>query len=417
MDGFYAASFAKSFKAQGMRHYRLAYAEWSCAEYLVIVRCILMGEINQGKYLTALSKQLMEYYSPSPIYLSNYGHHAIEVALRIFHRSRSERNQVIIPAYICPSVVQAIQTCGLIAVSVDVDDDLNLNPNAMLAAFGSRTLAVIAPHMYGCPAKIEQIEQICKDAQIFLIDDAAQVMGVRSNNGQLLGTFGDVGILSFAQSKTLVTGIRGSGGALIVNNMAHNEAAKLMMEALPPSYKRMSALLDFLWNYHWSAYTGNSSYYLGRLLGLFGWRSEKSNHYSMISNLEAGIALIQFSKLLDINRQKIRVAELYCQNLKKSEVIGFPQYSEGRYLARIMLKLPEMVDLTVMKEKLKKKGVESRLGYKSFFSQNTKNAEQLSLRMLGVPCGASMTPVEIEEICKILHLTLSEIELHSESNN
>jgi dTDP-4-amino-4,6-dideoxygalactose transaminase len=417
LDGFYAASFAKSFKAQGMKHYRLAYAEWSLAEYLVIVRCILMGEINQGKYISALSRQLVEYYFPSPVYLSNYGHYAIEVALKIFQRASSERNQVIIPAYICPSVVQAIQACGLIAVSADVDDDLNLSPSAMQAAFGSQTLAVIAPHMYGCPAKIEQIEQICKDAQVFLIDDAAQVMGVKNSNGRLLGTFGDVGILSFAQSKTLVTGIRGSGGALIVNNMVHNEAAKLMMKALPPSYKRMSALLDFLWNYQWSAYTGNSFYYLGRLLGLFGLRSEKSNRHSMISNLEAGIALTQFAKLLDIKRQKIRVAELYYQNLKKSEVIGFPQYSEGRYLARIMLKLPEMVDLTLMKEKLKRKGVESRLGYKSFLSQNSKNAKQLSLRLLGVPCGASMESVEIEEICKILHITLSEIEFHSERSN
>jgi dTDP-4-amino-4,6-dideoxygalactose transaminase len=396
-----------------VKHYRLSFAEWSRVEYLVILRCILMGEINQGKYLSALSKQLIQYYSPSPVYLSNYGHHAIEVALKVFHRARSECNQVIIPAYICPSVVHAIQACGLIAISVDVEDDFNLDPVAMHAAFNSQTLAVIAPHMYGCPAKIEQIEQICKDSNIFLIDDAAQVMGVSSNNGRLLGTFGDAGILSFAQSKTIVTGIRGSGGALIINNMTHNDAAKLMMEALPPSRGRLTALVDFLWNYLWGAYTGNSYYYVGRLLGVIRGPSEENNHHSMISNLEAGIALVQFSKLAEIKRDKIRVAEIYFQNLKKSKVIEFPQYQEGRYLARIMLKLPKLVDLKVFKEKMKEKGVGSRLGYKGFLSCNTKNAEQLSLRLIGVPCGSNMDNAEIEAICKIIQITLNEIELHS----
>ncbi|MFZ6748710.1 DegT/DnrJ/EryC1/StrS family aminotransferase [Undibacterium sp. Ren11W] len=396
-----------------MKHYRLSFAEWSKTEYLVILRCILSGKINQGKHLSALSRQLIEYYSPSQIYLSNYGHHAIEVALKIFHGVRPERNQVIIPAYICPSVVQAIHACGLIAVSVDVEDDFNLDPMAMHAAFSPWTLAVIAPHMYGCPAKIEQIEQICKDAEIFLIDDAAQVMGVSTNNGRLLGTFGDVGILSFAQSKTIVTGIRGSGGALIINNIRHSDAAKLMMETLPPSSNRINALIDFFWNYLWSAFTGNSYYYLCRLLWGVGRRSDENNQHSMISNLEAGIALVQLAKLAEIKIEKIRVAELYYGNLKNSKMIEFPQYQEGRYLARIMLKLPEMVDLKTVKEKLKIKGVGSRLGYKSFHSENTKNSENLSLRLIGVPCGSNMTSEEIEAVCKILQITLNEIGLHS----
>lgn len=394
-----------------MRHYRLSFAEWSRTEYLVILRCILSGQINRGKYLSALSKQLSEYYSPSPIYLSNYGHHAISVALEIFHRTCPERNQVIVPAYICPSVVQAIQICGLIALSVDVDNDLNLDPIAMQAAFGKQTLAVIAPHMYGCPAKIEQIAQFCSDAKIFLIDDAAQVMGVRIN-GRLLGTFGDVGILSFAQSKTIVTGIRGSGGVLIVNNMTYNNAIKSIMDALPAASNRIKALFDFLWDYLWSTYTRNSYYYVMRSLKLLGWQSKDVNQHTRISNLEAGIALAQFSKLDSIKNEKIRVAKLYYQALKNSKFIEFPQYQENRFLTRIMLKLPEMVELKIFKEKLRHLGIESRLGYESFRSENTKNAEHLSLHLIELPGGPSMRGVEIEEICKIM-----QIELHKISSN
>jgi len=68
----------------------------------------------------------------------------------------------------------------------------------------SRILAVIVPHIYGYPAPIKEVIKIIKnyDKSIFVIDDAASAFGIKYNNN-FLGTFGDVGIISFGQAKML----------------------------------------------------------------------------------------------------------------------------------------------------------------------------------------------------------------------
>lgn len=388
-----------------MRHH-LSFADWSSREYALILRCLLGFKVNQGKYPAILSERLAHYYAPSSVYLCNYGHHAIQIALQIFQRRQPARTEVIVPAYICPSVVQAILACGMNVVSVEVDDDLNLSPFAMHAAFRASTLAVIAPHMYGCPAKISAIEKLCQSAGIFLIDDAAQVVGVRVE-GRLLGSFGDAGIISFGQSKTIVTGTRGSGGVLLINKPEYDADAKHAWQQLPPAQGRLAALSDFLWNYLWHARTGNSGYYLGRLINVIGWQSNANSmkkKYTRISNLDAGIALVQLERIDAIRQEKIRIAEMYHQALKPYPWIDFPQYAAGKFLARVMLSLPAEVDVTRFRNLLNDLGLETRLAYLAYSSPQTLagKAENLSSRLLGVPCRPGMSDTEIKEICETI---------------
>lgn len=386
-----------------MKRYHLSYADWTLSEYAEIARCLLLAKVRSGKNGAILSARLATLYVPSTVYLTNYGHHAIQIALKIFQRRRPQCNEVIVPAYICPSVIQAIVACGLNPVSVDIGDDLNLSPIAMHAAFNDDTLAVIAPHMYGCPAKIVEIESLCQDANIFLIDDAAQVVGVRCD-GRLLGTFGDAGIISFAQSKTIVTGIRGSGGVLLINKPAYDADAMHFWQLLPDAGRRIAPLADFLWNYIWSAYTGNSAYYLERLLDNLGWRRKIKVVYAKMSNLEAGIALVQLSRLETILQEKIRISAAYHTALQGCPLIDLPQFDSGRFLARVMLCLPEKLDMSDFRKKLQDAGLETRAGYLAFSSSGSdvSNAEKLSPRLLGVPCRPGMSDSEIEDICRCL---------------
>ena len=382
------------------RHY-LSFADWSLSEYAVILRCLLTARISEGEYPAILSEKLAQLYAPSSVYICNYGHHAIQIALEIFQRRQPARNEVIVPAYICPSVVQAIHACGLRAISVEVGSDLNLQPGAMRAAFGAATLAVIAPHMYGCPAAIGEIEKACASAGIFLIDDAAQVAGVRHHD-RLLGSFGDVGIISFAQSKTIVTGIQGSGGVLLINRPQFDSEARQVWEQLPPAQGRLAVVADFVWNHLWSAYTGHSGYYLGRILAKMGCKQTVNKNMTRISHLEAGIALAQLKRLPLILQEKIRIAEAYHQALREQSSILFPQFAEGRFLARVMLQLPEAVQAGRFRTFLKSIGLESRPGYEAYVSAqaSVQKAEKLSRQLFGVPCRAGMSNHEIHTICQ-----------------
>lgn len=364
---------------------------------------LLRGRVHQGPNPALLRLRLAQMYAPSDVHLVNYGHHAIEIALKAFKRQQPERVKVIVPAYICPSVIQAVTACGLQVRSVDVQADLNMAPADVQAALTADTLAVIAPHMYGCPARIAEIEALCDAANVFLIDDAAQVVGVQQG-GRLLGTFGDVGVISFAQSKTIVTGIRGSGGVLLINRPALAAQLREACEILPASSGRLGPWADFLWNHVGHVYTGHSGYYLSRVLVALGHAPAAAAPAMQISNLEAGIALAQLGRLDELLAEKVRIAEAYHQALQAYPRLQFPQFAPGRFLARVMLLLPVGANLERVRREASRQGVETRTGYAAFVSPNASspNAVAMAQRLLGVPCRTGMRRADAESICSVL---------------
>ena len=394
-----------------MQRHHIAYADWSAREYAAIAKCLLRGRVHRGPAPAALSARLAALYAPSGIHLLNYGHHAIEIALGMFSRRRPERVEVIVPAYICPSVVASVVACGLRVRSVDVQDDLNMAPADVQAALSPDTLAVIAPHMYGCPARMSEIEALCASAQVFLIDDAAQVVGVRQD-GRLLGTFGDAGVISFAQSKTIVTGIRGSGGVLLVNRPEWQAEARQVCSELPPASGRLGPLADFLWNHVGQAHTGHSGYYMGRVLGMLGWSQAPSSSAMQISHLEASIAQVQLDRLEALLHEKVRVLHAYHQALQAYPRLQFPQYAPGRFLARVMLLLPEGVDLDRVRCEALKRGLETRSGYSAHISLGAQapRAEAMARQLVGVPCRAGMSEADANAICAVLEAALQKVE-------
>lgn len=393
-----------------MKRQHLAFEEWSGSEYAAIVASVLRGRLHQGPNTALLKQRLGQMYAPSEVHLVNYGHCAIEIALNIFKRQRPECLQVIVPAYVCPSVTQAVAACGLRVVSIDVQNDLNMAPANVQAALNADTLAVIAPHMYGCPALIGEIEALCKSANVFLIDDAAQVLGVQQS-GRLLGTFGDVGVISFAQSKAIVTGIKGSGGVLLVNRPEWMLQASRICDGLPPARRRLGALADFLWNYVAHKYTGNSGYYFNRLLSAVGLKAPAGSSPAMkISNLEAGIALAQLDRLDFLVREKVRIADLYFQAIQEYPLLQFPQFAKGRFLSRVMLLLPQWVDAASFRSKALALGVETRSGYPASLEvgNSTPLAQAMAGRLLGVPCRAGMDYTDVRAICAALNQLLED---------
>lgn len=372
-----------------------------------MVRCLLQGRIYSGPHSGALVAELAQQYAPSAVHLVNYGHQAIQIALSMFKRERPNRSQVIVPAYICPSVIRAVTDCGLQVRSVDVQDDLNMSPADIQAALTVHTLAVIAPHMYGAAAQIAEIELICDAAQVFLIDDAAQVAGVRQD-GRLLGCFGDVGVMSFAQSKTIVTGIKGSGGVLLINRARWAVEASQACAALPMAQGRLCSLLDFLWNYVGHAYTGHSGYYISRLLSALGWQGMASTTATQISNLDAAIALAQINSLDVLVRERVRIAHAYHHALQHYPRLLFPQYATGRFLARVMLLVPDGVDMARFRSEALNRGVETRGGYPVYLPRGIEapRGEAMAQRLVGVPCRSGMSQAEVERICSVLDASL-----------
>lgn len=382
----------------------ISYADWSGAEYRAALRCILTGRVARGGKPALLAQRLAALYAPASVYPVNFGHTAIRMALALFvERAGGGRNEVVIPRYICPSVVQSVQGAGLVPVMADVGADLNLTAASVQAVLGPRTLAVIAPHMFGCPADIGAIERVCRAAKVFLIDDAAQVVGV-TRDGRQLGTFGDVGVVSFAQSKTVVAGVRGAGGLLLVNNAELDAPLRARWQALAPARGRLHALVYFLFNYLWRRRVGHVGYYFTRMAGMLGFHPRQYDENAKISNLDAALALAQLGRLEALKKSRIAVVEAYQRALDGVAAVTLPQYAPGRYLARVMVALPPHVDIAALRARLTTLGVETRTGYPAPAGGGEDDAWMG--RLLGLPFRAGMEREEVDQVCRLLRQAL-----------
>lgn len=96
----------------------------------------------------------------------------------------------------------------------------NMCPNTLEDAIvhyvkaGNKPKAIIVVHLYGMPAMLDEIMHLCRKYEILLIEDAAEALG-SEYRGRKLGTFGDIGILSFNGNKIITTS---GGGALLSGN-------------------------------------------------------------------------------------------------------------------------------------------------------------------------------------------------------
>ena len=89
---------------------------------------------------------------------------------------------------------------------VDIEPDTYcMDPDSLRANISPRARAVICTHLWGLPARIDEIRDICKKHGLFLIEDCAHAVGTRWK-GRHVGTFGDIGMFSFQEFKQLSTG-------------------------------------------------------------------------------------------------------------------------------------------------------------------------------------------------------------------
>ena len=128
---------------------------------------------------------------------------------------------------------------GATPIFVDSEDSTwNMSPEFLEIAIadrikaGKKPKAIIVVHLYGMPARMDDIQRIAESYEIPVIEDAAEALG-STYKGKTLGTFGDIGILSFNGNKIITTS---GGGAMVSANEAYIKKARyLATQALDPA--------------------------------------------------------------------------------------------------------------------------------------------------------------------------------------
>ena len=158
----------------------------------------------------------------------------------------------------------------------------NMDPRALEKAFAMYpdVRLVVLAHLYGTPAKVDEIREICRSHQALLIEDAAESLGA-TYKGRQTGGFGDYGVVSFNGNK-IITG--SSGGMLLVHDAySANKARK------------------------WSTQSREAASW---------YEHEELGYNYRISNLIAGVVRGQWEHLEKHIRQKTRIYERYKEGLK-----------------------------------------------------------------------------------------------------
>lgn len=130
-------------------------------------------------------------------------------------------DEVITQSFTFVATVEAIIEARAVPVCAEIDDTFNLDPKDLEQRITKHTKAVIAVHMLGTPARLREIQAICRKHKLVLIEDAAWGCGGSLDN-KPLGTWGEMGTFSFDFAKTMTTG---EGGMVVFNNKDRFELA------------------------------------------------------------------------------------------------------------------------------------------------------------------------------------------------
>ena len=123
-------------------------------------------------------------------------------------------DEVLLPGYLWTSCLSAIIRLGAIPRLVDINDTFNMSPGDLEQKISRHSKVVLVVHMSGLPGDIEEIVDIARKHNLKVLEDCAQSNGA-SLNGKPVGTFGDIGIVSFQINKSITAG---EGGIIVCND-------------------------------------------------------------------------------------------------------------------------------------------------------------------------------------------------------
>jgi len=185
---------------------RLARPDVGEAELAEVAGVLESGTLTMGPKVAELEAELARLCAVEHALVVSSGTAALHVA--VLALGLEPGDEVLVPAYTFPATANVVALAGLKPVLVDVDPEtMNIDPSKAVA--GPRTKAVLAVHLFGRPARLEQLPD-----GLPVLEDAAGALGAR-RAGRACGGLGLLGCLSFHPRKIVTTG---EGGAVTTND-------------------------------------------------------------------------------------------------------------------------------------------------------------------------------------------------------
>ena len=345
-------------------------------ELVYVTECILSGWISStGRFVTEFEKRCAEYCRvPYAVSASN-GTTALHLALLALDIGPGD--EVIVPTLTFIASANAVAHTGAKPVFVDSEPvSWNLDPAAVERAITPRTKAVMAVHLYGHPADMRQLREICDRHDLFLVEDAAEAFG-STYHGQPAGSLGDIATFSFFGNKIITTG---EGGMVVTTNQQLAERCRILRDhGMSPTRRYWHIVLGY--NYR-------------------------------MTNLQAAVGVAQIEKIDAIIAAKRRIASTYHAALAGLPGVTLPLEPDGTqsvfWLNSICID-PVLfgTDRDALMAELKTQGIETRPVFPVLHGQPIyvgpghapmPVAEDISIRGISLPSDASLSTSEIQRV-------------------
>jgi dTDP-4-amino-4,6-dideoxygalactose transaminase len=242
---------------------------------------LLSGKVFRyglGDACTRFEERYAKYLGVKHVLMTSSGTTALTAAL--VGQRIGPGDEVLVPACTYIATAIAVVAAGAIPVVVDVDESLTMDPDAVDAALGPRTRAMVPVHMWGLVCDMDRLMAIARKHKLIVVEDACQCVG-GGYKGRKVGAIGHAGAFSFNYYKNMTAG---EGGACVTSDDA--------------SVARMGCMVDCC-KFYWTGREQNESLFV--------------SNGSRASEIEGAVLNVQLRRLdpmiRAMRRQKLRMLE------------------------------------------------------------------------------------------------------------
>lgn len=253
------------------------------------VEVLRSGWYVLGKEVSSFEEEFASYIEGNYCVGLASGLDALWIAFRLLGIGQGD--EVIVQGNTYIASVMGITMNGATPVFVEPDAYYGIDADKIEEKITQKTKAILVVHLYGVASRMDKIVALCEKYNLRLVEDCAQSHGARFN-GQMTGTFGDVGCFSFYPSKNL--GAFGDAGAVVVKD------------------KKLADKFKVFRNY------GSEKRYYNKVVGA----------NSRLDELQAGLLRVRLPHLNELNKEKEAIANRYTEKLNNSKLI-LPKIPKG----------------------------------------------------------------------------------------
>lgn len=370
------------------------------------------GEINRSLIQafgsdrsTELESILCEYFQVKHAFLLNSGKASLFTILRAWNQP----GKVVTPAYNCNVVPEAAAFAGYSPFFVDAEfETMNVPHEKFRNALTDDVSVIFAVSLFGIPYDVRPLKEIAAQKKILMVEDAASAMG-SSIDGRLTGTIGDVGVISFQDTKPLSAQ---TGGAILTNDDALAQKIHQVLQNIQTQKQiwkvYLSAVFQKFATRRWLYPITRSVHSI--LVGEKMYeivppptRPEK-RYFSRCSPFSVELIRKQWAMFGQNISRRRKIAGEYRKTLVNHPHFQLPAIPPG--VEPSWIQFPLLVkDKHDFYKYMQRKGIDITWTYRyscaqEYSQQDCPNAEKIARSILSLPCYPDLTDVEVQRVCK-----------------